>query len=62
MCTIRTNLARTGSSTGALQSSYNKYMLYHVYKDQWASFLEENLQPIVNAAIPTIVCAISCYE
>ena len=36
--------------------------VYHAYKDQWASFLEENLQPIMNAAIPMTVCMISCSE
>ena len=37
-------------------------IVYHVYKDQWDSFLEESLQPIMNAAIPTTVCMLSCSE
>ena len=36
--------------------------VYHVYKDQWDSLLEANLQPIVNAPISTTVCAVFCSE
>ena len=60
MCAIRMNL--NGLAAVCEHCKDRIVRVYHVYKDQWDSFLEENLQPIVNAAISMTVYAVSCSE
>ena len=40
---------------------YRIVRVYYTYKDQWDPFLEENLQPVVNAAIPTTLLVYARY-